>query len=130
MENKRLAGSRFELEHIPQGGFRFSFFDACDHLVYRSGFFASSRQAADAIATVKCGFGPMNLNRLRSRTGSGFYFTISGPAHSLLATSTMFMSLRAREAAIATAFRDASTAPVFNGATCETAQSANDDEAA
>ena len=100
MENKRLAGSRFEVENVPRGGFRFSFFDASDHLVFRSRPFLSMSEVADAIVTIKRGIGPTDVNRLRSRAGSGFYFTISGPAHSELATSAMFMNLAAREAAI------------------------------
>ena len=115
VENKRLAGSRFEVENVPQGGLRFSFFDASDHLVCRSRLFSSLGQVADAVATFKRGIKPTDFIRLRSRAGSGFYFMVCGPTHSELATSTMFMNLMAREAAIATILRDAPTALVFNG---------------
>lgn len=115
MENNQpLAGARFEIERAPRGGYRVLFIDADDQLVLRSGPFPSSAQASAAIAVFKRRMKPSSVYRLRARGGSGVYFTVTGPAHALLATSSVFMNSAGMEKAIADAARDMPNAPVFN----------------
>ena len=112
--NQRLAGARFEIEKLPRTACRFSFFDARDHLVFRSDPFHPQARAVNAVEVLKRSIRPSSFQRVRARNGSGFYFTVNGAGNELLATSRLFMSSTAMEQAIACAARDIPDAPVFD----------------
>ena len=107
------SAARFEVERTPKAGYRFSFFDAGDALVFRSGSFKSLADAFAAITALKRHVKSRRFQRLSK--AEFLCFTVSGPNHTLLATSAPYPDAATLEAAITAVVRDVPTAPVFNG---------------